>query len=45
MTNQEKFIQIFGADVWQQMIVLSGSAERFKKYWTSPYAESEGEDA
>jgi hypothetical protein len=44
MTNQEKFIQIFGVDVWQQMIVFSGLAEQFKEYWTSPYkykAESE----
>jgi hypothetical protein len=37
MTNQEKFIQIFGVDVWQQMIVFSGLAEQFKEYWTSPY--------
>lgn len=39
MTNQEKFIQIFGIDAWQQMIVFSGLAEQFKDYWTSPYNE------
>lgn len=39
MTNQEKFIQIFGIDAWQQMIVFSGLAEQFKEYWTSPYNE------
>ena len=37
MTNQEKFIQTFGLDVWQQMIVFSGLAEQFKEFWTSPY--------
>lgn len=42
MTNQQKFIEIFGIDAWQQMIVFSGLAEQFKEYWTSPYkAESE----
>ena len=41
MTNQEKFIQIFGIDAWQQMIVFSGLADQFKEYWTSPYKESE----
>ena len=39
MTNQEKFIQIFGIDAWQQMIVFCGLAEQFKEYWTSPYNE------
>lgn len=39
MTNQEKFIQIFGIDAWQQMIVFTGAAEQFKEYWTSPYNE------
>ena len=37
MTNQEKFIQVFGIDAWQQMIVFSGLAKQFKEYWTSPY--------
>lgn len=37
MTNQEKFVQTFGVDVWQQMIVFSGLAEQFKEYWMSPY--------
>lgn len=37
MTNQEKFIQIFGIVAWQAMIVPSGLAEQFKEYWTSPY--------
>ena len=41
MTNQEKFIQLFGMEVWQQMIVFSGLAEQFKEYWTSSYKESE----
>ena len=44
MTNQEKFIQIFGIDVWQQMIVFSGLAEQFKEYWTSPYNEMDCRD-
>ena len=39
MTNQQKFIEIFGIDAWQQMIVFSGLAEQFKEYWTSPYNE------
>lgn len=39
MTNQEKFIQIFGIDVWRQMIVFSGIADQFKEYWTSLYNE------
>ena len=39
MTNQEKFIQIFGIEAWQQVIVFSGLAEQFKEYWTSPYNE------
>ena len=42
MTNQEKFIQIFGIDVWQQMIVFSGLAEQFKEYWTSLYYMFQG---
>ena len=37
MTNQEKFIEIFGIDAWMQMIVFSGLADQFKEYWTSPY--------
>ena len=40
MTNQEKFIEVFGLDAWQQMIVFSGLAEQFREYWTSPYKES-----
>lgn len=40
MTNQEKFIEVFGLDAWQQMIVFSGLSERFREYWTSPYKES-----
>ena len=42
MTNQEKFIQIFGIDAWQQTIVFSGLAEQFKEYWTSPYNDKTG---
>jgi hypothetical protein len=41
MTNQEKFIQIFGIDTWKQMVVFTGLADQFKEYWTSPYEESE----
>ena len=37
MTNQEKFVQTFGKDVWLQMIVSSGLADQFKEFWTSPY--------
>ena len=44
MTNQEKFIQIFGIDAWQQMLVFSGLAEQFKEYWTSPYYEIDCRD-
>lgn len=44
MTNQEKFIQTFGIDTWQQMIVFSGLAEQFKDYWTSPYNEADCRD-
>lgn len=44
MTNQEKFIQIFGIDAWQQMIVFGGLAEQFKEYWTSPYNETDCRD-
>ena len=40
MTNQEKFIQTFGIDAWQQIIVSSGLADQFKEYWTSPYSEA-----
>lgn len=43
MTNQEKFIHIFGIDAWQQMIVFSGLAEQFKEYWTSAYKGNEEE--
>ena len=44
MTNQEKFIQVFGIDAWQQMIVFSGLSEQFMEFWTSPYTESEVEE-
>lgn len=44
MTNQEKFIQIFGSDAWNEIIVFSGAAEQFRNYWTSPYVESEGKE-
>lgn len=43
MTNQEKFIEIFGIDVWQQMIVFSGLADQFKEFWTSPYQKGSKE--
>ena len=39
MTNQEKFIQVFGIDAWQQMIVFCGCAEQFMEFWTSPFKE------
>ena len=42
MTNQERFVQTFGKDVWLQMIVFTGMADQFKEFWTSPYkAESD----
>ena len=44
MTNQEKFVQTFGVDVWRQMIVFSGLAEQFRDYWTSPYNEMDCRD-
>lgn len=40
MTNQQMFIDIFGIDAWQQMIVFCGCAEQFKEYWTSPHKEN-----
>ena len=40
MTNQGKFIEIFGLVSWYQMIVFSGLADQFKEYWTSPYKEN-----
>lgn len=39
MTNQEKFIQTFGIDVWQRMIVFSGVADQFVEFWTSVCSE------
>lgn len=39
MTNQEKFINVFGVDAWRQIIVASGLADQFKEFWTSPYKE------
>ena len=44
MTNQEKFIQIFGIDAWQQTIVFGELAEQFKEYWTSLYNEMDCRD-
>lgn len=44
MTNQEKFIQIFGISMWKLMIVFSGLSEQFKEYWTSPYYEMDCRD-
>lgn len=43
MTNQDKFIEVFGIDAWMQMIVFSGLADQFKEYWTSPYNEMKAE--
>lgn len=39
MTNQEKFIEIFGIVAWQAIIVFTGLADQYKEYWTSPYSE------
>lgn len=39
MTNQQKFIEIFGQDAWIHLIVETGIAMQFKEYWTSPYIE------
>ncbi len=44
MTNQEKFIQIFGNDAWQQMIVFSGAYEQFKEYWEDRYVMSNSKE-
>ena len=41
MTNQEKFIETFGLNAWTWMIVLTGLADKFKGYWTSPFKEVE----
>ena len=37
MTNQQKFIEIFGKSVWISLIVETGNALKFKDFWTSPY--------
>ena len=42
MTNQEKFIQTFGIDAWQRMMVFSGIVDQFTEFWTSVYNESSG---
>ena len=39
MTNQQKFIEIFGKDAWIHLIVETGIARKFKEYWTGPYIE------
>ena len=39
MTNQEKFIEVFGIDTWLQTISFSGIAEQFKEFWASPYED------
>ena len=38
MTNKEKFIEVFGIDVWKQMISFSGVDEDFKEFWDAEYA-------
>ena len=43
MTNQEKFIQVYGIDIWQTMIVSTGLSKQFKEFWTSPWDMREGE--
>lgn len=45
MTYQQKFIEVFGKDMWQQMIVFMGLADQFKEVWISPYkGEQPSED-
>lgn len=39
MTNQQKFIEVFGKSVWILLIVETGMALKYKDYWTSPYIE------
>ena len=39
MTNQEKFIEVFGIDAWRQIIVFSMAVDEFKTFWTSPYED------
>lgn len=41
MTNQEKFIGIFGLDTWKQIIVSTNVADKFKDFWTSPYKDQQ----
>ena len=43
MTNQEKFLQTFGGEVWMKIIVETGVADQFKDYWTSKYDPESGD--
>ena len=40
-TNSQTFIDVFGIDVWKQMIEFSNLNEQFKEFWEAPYKESE----
>ena len=42
VTNQEKFLDIFGADAWDQVINFDGRAKQFMEFWTSRYKEARG---
>lgn len=44
MTNQDKFIEIFGDDCWKRMLVFNGTAEEFKEFWAMPYKDKSYED-
>lgn len=41
MTRQENFIEIFGLDIWQEMIAFSEVTYQFRDFWTKPYKDKE----
>ena len=43
MTNQEKFIEIFGLEAWKNMVFETELADKFMMFWTSPYTKAESE--
>ncbi len=43
MTNQEKFIEVFGIGVWHKLIRSSEITKEFKDFWTSKYDKQRGE--
>lgn len=43
MTNQEKFIEVFGVGTWRKLIRCSSViTKEFKEFWTSKYDKQKG---